>query len=77
MSAVDMPEIDKALDAESWEWLQDEEPLLATAVAAEVKAGRTPEQIRRHVLRKAGGHRYALAARCYGRIAPRSTARTE
>ncbi len=64
MANVAMPDLDKALAARAWEWLQDEEPQIAEALAAEVKAGRTPEQIRRHILRQAGSHRFALAVSC-------------
>jgi len=59
-----MPEITAAIDADSLDWLQDNAPLLANAVAAEVKHGRTPDQIRRHVLAQVGLHRLALAIRC-------------
>lgn len=61
---VDMPEIDAAIAAESWEWLQDNAGALATAVRSEVARGRTPEQIRRFVLARVGLHRLALAVRC-------------
>lgn len=64
MIADDLPEITAAIDAESWDWLQDNAPALASAVAAAVKRGRSPEQIRRHVLREVGAHRLALAVRC-------------
>ena len=64
MIAVDMPDITAAIDAESLDWLADNAPALFNAVAAEVKHGRTPEQIRRHVLAAVGLHRLALAVRC-------------
>lgn len=64
MILVEMPEIEAAIAEESWEWLQDNAPKLATAVRAEAARGRTPEQVRRFVLAKVGLHRLALAVRC-------------
>ena len=60
----DMPAIDAAINEESWTWLQDYVPIMAQAVADEVKRNATPEQIRRHVMTQTQGQRPALAARC-------------
>lgn len=60
---VDMPAIEAAIDAESFDWLDTAAPELARAVAEEVDRGRTPDQIRRFVLRKTNG-REKLADRC-------------
>lgn len=64
-SDVEMPDIEAAIDAESFEWLDVNAPELALAVASEVKHGRTPEQIRRFVFQKTNGRNNgALADRC-------------
>jgi hypothetical protein len=57
-----LPRIDDAIDAESWEWLQDNAPELATAVYKEVQAGANPDEIQRHIMRRT--QRPALALRC-------------
>ena len=54
--------LDKAINAESWEWLSDNLPDLAKAVKTAVDGGSGAIQIRRHVLIKT--HRDRLAARC-------------
>ena len=46
-----MPELEAALDSESWDWLTENFPLLATALQAEVKRNATPEEIGRFVMR--------------------------
>lgn len=46
-TTVDYPDLDAAIDAESWQWLQDAAPAYADAVAAEVKRGHEPGDIRR------------------------------
>jgi ethanolamine ammonia-lyase small subunit len=53
-----------ALDAESYEWLQDNCPDIADGVAEEVANGVSPDAIRRYVLAVVGPDRSALAARC-------------
>lgn len=58
-----MNKLAKVLDAESYEWLTTNHPTLADAIEAEVKAGATPDSIRRFVLRHTGG-RYEIAYRC-------------
>lgn len=62
---VDMPAIDAAINQESLDWLWDNSPELASAIQKEIKKGRSPEQVRRHVLNQVGPHRSALAWRCY------------
>lgn len=52
-----------ALDRQSWQWLQDADSDIAAAVAAEVDAGATPDEIRRFILSHVGGDRSGLAAR--------------
>ena len=47
-----MIHLDAAIDAESWQWLQDNAPLYADALLAEVRAGATPEQIRVYAQRR-------------------------
>ena len=64
MILLDMPAIDAAINEESWSWLQDFVPIMAQAVAEEVKRNASPEQIRRHVMKQTQGQRPALAARC-------------
>jgi len=53
--------LETALNAESWEWLQDDNINLARALHAEVNRGATAEDVRRFVTRYTG--RPALAAR--------------
>jgi hypothetical protein len=62
MVDLDFSEIDLAIAAESWEYLQDMAPALAAAVAKSVKRGASPKQIRRHVMMQT--QRPALALRC-------------
>lgn len=56
-----LPALRGALDAESWEYLQDNWPTLAAALRDEIKAGASPGDIRRFVMTYSG--RPALAAR--------------
>lgn len=58
----ELPRIDDAINAESWEWLQDNIPTLATAVQKELSSGATPAEIQRHIMRRT--QRAALALRC-------------
>lgn len=62
MITKDLPRIDEAIDEESWEWLQDNVPTLATAVRKEVASGASPDEIQRHIMRRT--QRAALALRC-------------
>lgn len=57
----DMPDLEKAVNEESWEWLQDNLPGMAQAVQKEVGRGHTPQAIRRHLMQRTG--RQALAMR--------------
>ena len=61
---VDMPDMTAAIDADSWFWLDRNAPMLARAVIAEVKRGRTPEQIYHFVRDRVGLHREPVAMRC-------------
>lgn len=54
--------IGSALDAISWEWLNDNHPQLAEAIETEVARGATPDVIRRYVVQRT--QRIELALRC-------------
>ena len=54
--------IGSALDAISWEWLNDNHPQLAEAIEIEVARGATPDAIRRYVVQRT--QRLELALRC-------------
>ena len=58
----ELPAIDAAIDEESWDWLQDNLPMMASAVQIEVRKNVSAEEIRRHIMRKT--FRPALAMRC-------------
>jgi len=58
---IDYPDLDAAIDAESWIWLQDAAPVYADAIAAEVKRGHEPGDIRQRFMRLT--QRPALALR--------------
>lgn len=57
-------DLDRVLDEESWEWLNDNYPPLATTVQKEVAKGVSPEDIKRRVVERIGAHRLPLAQRC-------------
>lgn len=57
-------ELDRVLDEESWEWLNDNVPPLATSVQKAVAAGISAQDIKRRVLERLGTHRMPLAQRC-------------
>jgi hypothetical protein len=59
---VNMPTLQQALDAESYEWLAGYAPVILGALEREVAGGRTPEQIKLFVLRQTG--RFEIALRC-------------
>lgn len=54
--------LDAALEAESWEWLEANQPVLAEALQVEIGHGATAEQIKRRVV--ALTDRWELARRC-------------
>ena len=54
--------LDAALDAVSWEWLEQAHPVLAQALIREVQRGAQPGDIKRHVQNRT--FRYELALRC-------------
>jgi hypothetical protein len=51
---MELKTLGTALDNLSWQRIQDIYPVLAEAIRSEVDAGRTPEQIRRYVMRHSG-----------------------
>jgi len=59
---TDLPHLAAAIDAESWQWLDDNAPLYATAVQNEINAGKTPQQIRHYVMKQT--QRQGIAMRC-------------
>jgi len=58
---IDFPDLDAAIDAESYQWLLEAAPVYADAVAAEVKRGHNPADIRQRFMRLT--QRPALALR--------------
>lgn len=62
MITRDFLEIDAAINEESWDWLQDCLPAMASAISKEVKLGADADEIRRHIFRRT--LRPALAMRC-------------
>lgn len=59
-----MDELDRVLELESWDFLNDNYPPLAIAVQSAISKGLSPEQIKRRVVEKLGAHREPLAHRC-------------
>ncbi len=51
MVQIDFPDLDAAIDAEAWQWLQETAPVYADAVALEVQRGHTPDDIRQRFMR--------------------------
>lgn len=58
---IDFPDLDAAIAAESWQWLQEAAPVYADAVALEVRRGHSPADIRQRFMRQT--QRPALALR--------------
>ena len=56
----DCPDLDAAIDAEAWQWLQEAAPVYADAVALEVKRGHAPGDIRQRFMRLTQRHALAL-----------------
>jgi hypothetical protein len=54
--------LDRALDAESWAWLEEQHPVIADAVQVSIERGAEPDAIKRRVLMRTG--RWELALRC-------------
>lgn len=71
---IDYPDLDAAIDAESWAWLLDNAPAYADAVAAEVRRGHKPADIRQRFMRQTQRPALALrleqAARHLERVTP-------
>jgi hypothetical protein len=59
-----MPEIDIAIQADDWEYLQDNHGGLAASIKDRVDKGDDPKEIYRYVLRKVGLGRMPIALRC-------------
>lgn len=57
-------ELDRVLDQESWDYLNDNYPLLAASIQSSVRQGKSPSDIKRRVVERLGAHREALAKRC-------------
>lgn len=57
-----MRDIDRAINSESWEWLDLNFPELATAVKRQALDGRTPDEISHYVMKQT--QRPAIALRC-------------
>lgn len=57
-------ELATELDKESYRWLSDNHPDIATAVEVAVLRGAAPEAVRRFVLERCGTDRTGLATRC-------------
>ena len=55
-------ELDRALQAESWDWLESNHPGLAEAVQKAVGRGAEPDAIKRRIIAMTG--REELALRC-------------
>lgn len=60
MKTIDFPDLEAAIDRESWEYLQDAAPVYADAVAAEVKRGHAPADIRQRFMRLTQRDKLAL-----------------
>lgn len=60
-TTIDFPDLDAQIDREAWEYLQDNAAGYADAVAAEVRRGHTPGDIRQRFMRLT--QRPALALR--------------
>lgn len=58
---LDFPDLDTTIDQESYQWLLENAPAYADAVAAEVKRGHKPADIRQRFMRQT--QRSALALR--------------
>lgn len=62
MQLTEMPEIDRAIWAQSWSYMEENYPALAAALKAEVARGTEPTAIKRHIWLQT--QRPALALRC-------------
>lgn len=57
-------EFDQVCFEESWDFLNDNYPALATSVQKMVRKGISPEAIKRRTVANMGAHREPLAKRC-------------
>ncbi len=62
LKQIDMPSLQQALDAESYEWMAERYPRILKAVEREIAGGKTSDQIRFFVLLQTG--RPEIAQRC-------------
>ena len=60
--ALPFAALDRALESESWSWLEQNQPALAEAVQVEVGRGVQPDAIKRRIVDRTG--RWELAQRC-------------
>jgi hypothetical protein len=58
----DMPELETAIDAESYEYLSENAPTLLRALQSEISTGASADEIKHYVMAVTG--RYAIALRC-------------
>ena len=61
MIVREMPHLAAAINEESWQWLQENTPMLADALEREIEGGATAEEIRQVAMRMT--QRPALALR--------------
>ncbi len=59
-----MPELDLAIQADDWQYIEVQNPILADAIQSRVNKGDTPKEIFRYVLHKVGPAREQIALRC-------------
>lgn len=64
MKTKELKTLGRLLDQDAYEWLLDTYPQLAASLEAEVRAGATPDDVRRFMTAHVGEHRVALIARC-------------
>lgn len=58
----DLPAIGRALNAESWAWLETNQPELAAAIETEINRGASPAEVKRFVMSRTW--RPEIAQRC-------------
>lgn len=63
MSSDIYDELNEIIYAEAYEYLLAYQPRIAAWIERAVKAGKSPEEMRRYWLRKAGDHSTAIATR--------------
>lgn len=58
---TELPALESAINAESWDWLCDNLPVLAQALQKEIENGASPEDVRFFIMKQT--QREALAMR--------------